>query len=127
MTDRNSPIPARSSLRRPPLFRSRSAMTNASIAQEKYMTAPTVVICCASAGVGRATARAFAQAGYAVALVARGERGLMETRVELERLRGRVLCIAADVADAEAIDQAAARGEAELGPIGVWVNAAMAT
>jgi len=102
-------------------------MTNASIAQEKYMTAPTVVICGATAGVGRATARAFAQAGYAVALVARGERGLMDTRAELERLGARVLCIAADVADAEAIDQAAARVEAELGPIGVWVNAAMVT
>uniref|UniRef100_UPI00289E0AE4 SDR family NAD(P)-dependent oxidoreductase n=1 Tax=Stutzerimonas nitrititolerans TaxID=2482751 RepID=UPI00289E0AE4 len=91
------------------------------------MTAPTVVICGATAGVGRATARAFAQAGYAVALIARGERGLMDTQAELERLGVRVLSIAADVADAEAIDQAAARVEAELGPIGVWVNAAMAT
>ena len=91
------------------------------------MTARTAVICGATAGVGRATARTFAQAGYSVALIARGEQGLMDTRTELERLGARVLGIAADVADADAIDQAAARVEAELGPIDVWVNAAMAT
>lgn len=87
----------------------------------------TVVICGGTAGVGRATAHAFAQAGYRVAVIARGEQGLSDTRSELQALGATVLAIAADVADAQAIDEAADRIEAELGPIEIWVNAAMAT
>lgn len=87
----------------------------------------TAVICGGTAGVGRATAHAFAQAGYRVAVIARGEQGLADTRNELEATGTKVLAIAADVADADAIDQAADRIEAELGPIEIWVNAAMAT
>jgi short-subunit dehydrogenase len=87
----------------------------------------TAVICGGTAGVGRATAHAFAQAGYRVAVIARGEQGLADTRNELEAAGTKVLAIAADVADADAIDQAADRIEAELGPIEIWVNAAMAT
>ena len=87
----------------------------------------TAVICGGTAGVGRATAHAFAQAGYRVAVIARGEQGLADIRNELEATGTKVLAIAADVADADAIDQAADRIEAELGPIEIWVNAAMAT
>ncbi|MFL9814448.1 SDR family oxidoreductase [Stutzerimonas sp. VN223-3] len=85
------------------------------------------VVCGGTAGVGRATAHAFAQAGFRVAVIARGEQGLSDTRDELEAAGVKVLAISADVADAGAIDQAAERIEAELGPIEVWVNAAMAT
>lgn len=88
---------------------------------------PTVVICGATAGVGRATAHAFARAGYRVALIARGADGLADTREELQAFGAEVLAISADVADADAIDRAAEQIEAELGPIEVWVNAAMAT
>jgi short-subunit dehydrogenase len=87
----------------------------------------TAVICGGTAGVGRATAHAFAQAGFRVAVIARGEQGLSDTREELEAAGAKVLAISADVADAEAVDHAAERIEAELGPIEVWVNAAMAT
>ncbi|MGA6098449.1 SDR family oxidoreductase [Stutzerimonas marianensis] len=88
---------------------------------------PTVVICGATAGVGRATAHAFARAGYRVALIARGAAGLDDTARALRAQGATVLPIAADVADAEVIGRAADRVEAELGPIDVWVNAAMAT
>ncbi|EWC42224.1 SDR family oxidoreductase [Stutzerimonas stutzeri] len=91
------------------------------------MPEPIVVICGATAGVGRATAVAFAKAGYHVALIARGEQGLRDTRVQIAALGVNVLAISADVADAEALDAAATRIESELGPIDVWVNAAMAT
>lgn len=87
----------------------------------------TAVICGGTAGVGRATAHALAQAGYRIAVIARGEQGLADTRSELEAAGAKVLAIAADVADAEAIDRAAERIEKELGPIEIWVNAAMAT
>ena len=87
----------------------------------------TAVICGGTAGVGRATAHALAQAGYRIAVIARREQGLADTSSELEAAGAKVLAIAADVADAEAIDRAAERIEKELGPIEIWVNAAMAT
>lgn len=85
------------------------------------------VVCGATAGVGRATAHALARAGYRVVLIARGAQGLDDTQAELESGGTRVLAIALDVADAEAMDRAAERIEAELGPIEIWVNSAMAT
>jgi NAD(P)-dependent dehydrogenase (short-subunit alcohol dehydrogenase family) len=84
-----------------------------------------VVITGASAGVGRATVRAFARAGADIALIARGEERLQAAREEVRLIGRRAIAIAADVADAEAIDAAAARAEAELGPIDCWVNNAM--
>ncbi|MBK3868657.1 SDR family NAD(P)-dependent oxidoreductase [Pseudomonas stutzeri] len=89
--------------------------------------AKTAVICGGTAGVGRATAHAFAQAGFRIAVIARGEEALADTLGELETKGTMALAISADVADAEAIDKAAERIEAELGPIEIWVNAAMAT
>jgi NAD(P)-dependent dehydrogenase (short-subunit alcohol dehydrogenase family) len=86
-----------------------------------------VVITGASAGVGRATARAFAARGADVGLLARGQEGLAGAAADVERLGGRALAISTDVADAQAVERAAARVEAELGPIDVWVNNAMAT
>jgi NAD(P)-dependent dehydrogenase (short-subunit alcohol dehydrogenase family) len=84
-----------------------------------------VVITGASAGLGRATAREFASRGWDIALLARGEAGL-EAAAEEVRGRGRrALAIPLDVADAEAVDAAAAQVERELGPIDVWVNDAM--
>lgn len=88
---------------------------------------PVVVICGASAGVGRASAHAFAAAGYAVGLVARSEEGLAQTVEELQSYNVKTLAISVDVADAEALAQAAQRFEAEVGAIAVWVNSAMAT
>ncbi|MCF6781621.1 MULTISPECIES: SDR family oxidoreductase [Pseudomonadaceae] len=89
--------------------------------------ARVAVVCGASAGVGRATALALAQTGYQVALIARGLQGLEEAQAELEAGGAQVLAISLDVADAEAMDRAAERIEAELGPIDIWVNSAMAT
>ncbi|MCA1665383.1 MAG: SDR family NAD(P)-dependent oxidoreductase, partial [Myxococcales bacterium] len=86
-----------------------------------------VVITGASAGVGRATAQRFAKDGASIALVARGEAGLEGARRDVEALGGRAIVCAADVADPWAVDAAAARAEAELGPIDVWINCAMVT
>src|SRR5215208_8311761 len=81
----------------------------------------------ASAGVGRATARRFAEDGYDVALVARGRQGLDGARLDIERLGRRALAIPADVADEDQLEEAAERAEEGLGPIDVWVNNAMTT
>lgn len=83
------------------------------------------VVTGASAGVGRAVVRALAARGTNVALIARGEAGLEAARREVEAAGARALVIRADVADADAMEAAAARVEAELGPIDLWVNNAM--
>src|SRR5438270_5445830 len=83
------------------------------------------VVTGASAGVGRATARAFGRAGDAVGLIARGRDGLEAARSEIEAAGGRALVLPVDVADAEAVEGAAERAEQSLGPIDVWVNNAM--
>jgi NAD(P)-dependent dehydrogenase (short-subunit alcohol dehydrogenase family) len=86
-----------------------------------------VVVTGASAGVGRAIAHAFASRGARVGLLARGEEGLDAARREVESLGGSAVAIPTDVASFEQVDAAAERVEAELGPIDVWVNDAMAT
>ena len=86
-----------------------------------------VVITGGSAGVGRATAARFAKEGDAVAVLARGEERLEETKRELESFGARALVHSVDVADAVAVEASADRIERELGPIDVWVNNAMAT
>ncbi|MEO9180539.1 MAG: SDR family oxidoreductase [Acidimicrobiales bacterium] len=85
------------------------------------------VITGASAGVGRATAQAFAQRGFDIALIARGDAGLQAAVLEVEKIGRRALAIPTDIADFEQVDRAATLVEAELGPIDVWVNDAMAT
>jgi NAD(P)-dependent dehydrogenase (short-subunit alcohol dehydrogenase family) len=87
----------------------------------------TVIITGASAGVGRATARRFAKDGARIGLLARGVDGLEAARREVESLGGRALVLPCDVADAGAVDEAAARAERELGPIDIWINNAMAS
>src|SRR3954466_4516090 len=84
-----------------------------------------VAVTGASAGIGRATVREFAARGADVGLIARGEERLAAAAREVEEA-GRRACVApADVAEAAAVEAAAARIEAELGPIDVWVNVAM--
>src|SRR5665213_2174074 len=85
------------------------------------------VITGASAGVGRATARAFAQRGFDVALLARGQAGLDGAANDVENLGRRALAIPTDVAQFDQVDSAATRVENEMGPIDVWVNDAMTT
>lgn len=86
-----------------------------------------VVITGASAGVGRATAHRFARDGAHIALIARASEALDAAAEEVRQLGGVALTLPVDVADADAVDAAADRIEAELGAIDVWINAAMAT
>ncbi|HZA22472.1 MAG TPA: SDR family NAD(P)-dependent oxidoreductase, partial [Dehalococcoidia bacterium] len=90
--------------------------------------AEVVVITGASAGVGRATARAFAQQGVCrIGLLARNQKGLEGARHDVEALGSQGLPILTDVADPKQVEDAARRVEDELGPIDIWVNNAIVT
>ncbi len=84
-----------------------------------------VVITGASAGVGRATARAFAKEGARIGLIARGEAGLAAAKREVEELGGEALMLRADVADSAQVEEAAQAVEERFGPIDIWINNAM--
>ncbi|HEY3861541.1 MAG TPA: SDR family oxidoreductase [Verrucomicrobiae bacterium] len=86
-----------------------------------------VMITGASAGIGRATAQAFARRGAWIGLLARNEERLEAARGEVESLGGRALALPADVADDKAVEAAAERLEMEFGPIDIWINNAMAS
>ncbi|MBV4484055.1 SDR family oxidoreductase [Pseudomonas sp. SWRI153] len=88
---------------------------------------PLVVISGASAGVGRAVAHRFAAGGYRIGLLARDPAGLAATQQELQAYGVQVSSVSVDVADALAVQEAAEQLEATLGPLAIWINAAMVT
>src|SRR4051812_43904909 len=86
-----------------------------------------VVITGATSGVGRATVRRFARDRAAIALIARDREGLEAARKEVENAGGKALVLPIDIADADAVENAAQAAEEALGPIDIWINDAMTT
>jgi short-subunit dehydrogenase len=85
-----------------------------------------VVVTGASAGVGRAVARAFGERGDSVALLAREPERLAAAAKEVEAAGATaVLTVPTDVADWHEVDRAADAAEEALGPIDIWINNAM--
>lgn len=82
----------------------------------------TVVITGASSGIGRATAREFAQRGANLLLIARRRDALEEVARECERMGVRAIALPIDVRDESAIRQAALQAVETFGHIDVWVN-----
>ncbi|HEY0373790.1 MAG TPA: SDR family oxidoreductase [Amnibacterium sp.] len=78
-----------------------------------------------TAGLGRAIVRELAARGWDVGILARGEDGLEGAAADVRAAGGRGLGVPTDVADRAAVEAAADRVEAELGPIEVWINNAM--
>lgn len=108
------------------------------------MTRPHVLITGASRGIGKATALAFARAGFDIAITARTEvegqasdhaltgrdgrplpGSLATTLAELKALGARAIAVPMDLLDNASIDAALARVRAELGHIDVLVNNAI--
>jgi NAD(P)-dependent dehydrogenase (short-subunit alcohol dehydrogenase family) len=76
----------------------------------------------ASSGLGVRFAEVLADAGAAVALVARRGDRLAAVKARIEEAGGRATAIAADVLDRAAMAQAFDRAEAELGVVDILVN-----
>jgi short-subunit dehydrogenase len=108
-----------------PLARSRSSTSPQTAADGR--SRPVVVVTGASAGIGRATAVAFAKRGYDVGLLARGHDGLEGARREVEAAGAWALALPTDVSIPDEVFASADKIMAEWGRIDVWVNNAMAT
>ncbi|GGB45100.1 hypothetical protein GCM10011505_27980 [Tistrella bauzanensis] len=85
---------------------------------------PVVVITGGSSGIGRCTAALFAERGWRVGLIARGEEGLEAAAADVVAAGGEVETASADVADAREVDAAASRIEGRFGQIDAWINGA---
>src|SRR5919204_1544671 len=91
------------------------------------MAGKVAVITGASSGIGRASARAFAEGGYELGLIARTREGLEGAAREAHQVGSAALIVTGDVADADAVEALAAQTEERFGAIDVWVNNAMVT
>lgn len=88
------------------------------------LTGTVALVTGASSGMGRATALRLADAGAAVALVARRKDRLDELATEVRATGGTALPIATDVTDATAASAAVEQAVGELGRLDTLVNAA---
>lgn len=76
----------------------------------------------ASSGIGEATARALAEQGAAVALVARRRERLDQLAGDIAQQGGRALVIEADVAEQAQAQEAVERAARELGRLDIVIN-----
>ena len=88
----------------------------------KPLDQQTLVITGATSGIGLATARRAAERGARVFLIARGEKDLRELCEELQSRGARCAWAVADVADADALKEAADKCERLFGGFDTWVN-----
>jgi NAD(P)-dependent dehydrogenase (short-subunit alcohol dehydrogenase family) len=97
------------------------------MAKQRDFASFTVVVTGATAGVGRATALAFGRQGARLGLIARDPEALKAVAAEIRAFSTECAIAAVDVAEADAVENAAAQFASELGPIDIWVNDAMLT
>jgi NAD(P)-dependent dehydrogenase (short-subunit alcohol dehydrogenase family) len=90
----------------------------------KDLTGRVAVVTGASRGLGRRIAVRLARDGAAVALLARSEAGLEETRREAAAWGGPALVFPADLGQTDSVTQAKGAIERELGVPSILVNAA---
>lgn len=90
--------------------------------KSKSLKEQTVLITGATSGIGLTTARMAAEKGANVMLVARNEAALRELAYEINLGGGRAAYAVADVADENALREAAQKVKPEFGGFDTWVN-----
>lgn len=83
---------------------------------------PVVVITGASSGIGKASARLFAEKGARLVLAARRKNLLDDLVDEIEDQGAEAIAVEADVSDKDDVQEIARRAIKEFGKIDVWVN-----
>jgi NAD(P)-dependent dehydrogenase (short-subunit alcohol dehydrogenase family) len=86
------------------------------------MNSSVALVTGAGRGLGRAFAIALAEHGFLVAVTARTATEIRTVVADIERMGGRAIAIPGDVTDRQAVEQAVATTEADLGPIDLLIN-----
>jgi NAD(P)-dependent dehydrogenase (short-subunit alcohol dehydrogenase family) len=90
----------------------------------KSIEEQVVAVVGASSGIGRETARRFAERGARIVVSARSEEGLQSLVQEIQRRGGQAAAIAADVADFAQVQAIAERAVGAYGRLDTWVHLA---
>ena len=89
------------------------------------LTGSVAMVTGAGSGIGQCIALGLAQCGAKVACLDRRDDGGLDTTIEMINTAGGTgLSLQADVTNRESLDDAVARTEKSLGPLGIAVNAA---
>jgi NAD(P)-dependent dehydrogenase (short-subunit alcohol dehydrogenase family) len=94
------------------------------INMEKELAGKILLITGATSGIGKATARRFAQAGASIAAVGRNEHAMLELEQQFASAGTQLLPIRADLSQAGAADTVVTQTLKHFGGIDVLVNAA---
>jgi NAD(P)-dependent dehydrogenase (short-subunit alcohol dehydrogenase family) len=89
---------------------------------ENLLAGKVVVVTGGTAGIGKAMALGFAQAGADVAYCSRSGEGLEDVAREIEGLGARALPVRADVSQKSEVDSMVARAVEQFGRIDILVN-----